>query len=122
MTPAPARATLWRPVLELARPQLERRLTQTCVEAVAAGQPALASQLEGACRQLAAPVSRCLVEETDASGRQLAVMRELLQQRLGPEGERIVKRCLARLVGLPAGSLDGLSLQELGERFGARLR
>jgi len=103
----------------LMRPQLEDRLTQACVEGLAGKQPTLASQLERPCRQLAAPTSRCLVQETDASGKGLAVLKELLQRELGPEGERIVKRCVARQLGLPASSLDGLSLRELTQRAGS---
>jgi hypothetical protein len=114
-----AQAGLWRPVLNLMRPQLEDRLTRTCVEGLAGQQPKLASQLEGPCRQLAGPTSRCLVKETDASGKGLAVLNELLKRELGPEGERILKRCIARQLGLPATSLDGLSLRDLTQRSGS---
>ncbi len=117
--PQTAQAGLWRPVLNMMRPQLEDRLTQACVEGLAAKQPNLANQLERPCRQLAAPTSRCLVQETDASGKGLAVLSELLQRELGPEGERIMKRCVARQLGLPASSLDGLSLRELTQRAGS---
>jgi hypothetical protein len=117
--PQTAHSSLWRPVLNLMRPRLEDRLTQVCVDGLAGKQPKLASQLERPCRQLAAPTSRCLVQETDASGKGLAVLSELLQRELGPEGERIVKRCIARQLGLPASSLDGLSLRELTQRSGS---
>jgi hypothetical protein len=62
---------------------------------------ALAANLEKPCRQLAAPVSRCLVEETDASGNSLAVVSDLLSGHLGETSELVVKRCAARLLGLP---------------------
>ncbi len=117
--PQTAHAGLWRPVLNMMRPQLEDRLTQVCVEGLAGKQPQLASQLERPCRQLASPASRCLVQETDASGKGLAVLSELLQRQLGPEGERIVKRCVARQLGLPASSLDGVSLRDLTQRSGS---
>jgi hypothetical protein len=117
---APARAGLLRPLLDLMRPQLEQRLTRICVEAVADRQPALADQLERPCQQLAASTSRCLVKETDASGKGLALLGELLQKELGPEGERIVKRCVARQLGLPAGSLEGIPLRQLTQRFSDR--
>ncbi|MCP9928990.1 hypothetical protein KBY90_13995 [Cyanobium sp. CH-040] len=119
---APARAGLLRPVLELMRPQLETRISRACVDGLAGDDPQLASQLQRPCRQLAAPASRCLVRETDASGKGLAVLGELMQQELGPEGERIVKRCLAQLVGLPANSLEGVSLPQLVQRFGGSRR
>jgi hypothetical protein len=120
--PQAVQAGLLRPVLNLMRPQLEDRLTRACVEGLAGNQQSLASQLERPCRQLAAPTSRCLVKETDASGKGLAVLGELLQRELGPEGERIVKRCIARQLGLPANSLDGMSLRELHQRFGSSRR
>lgn len=115
--PLPARAGLMRPVLELLRPQLEQRLAAICLEQATAGQSDLRQQLEQPCRQLARTTSRCLVEETDASGRALAVMTELLRQELGPESERIAKRCLARLVGLPPASLEAIPLRQLTDAF-----
>jgi hypothetical protein len=117
--PQAAQAGLLGPVLNLMRPQLEDRLTRACVEGLAGNQQSLASQLERPCRQLAAPTSRCLVKETDASGKGLAVLGELLQREMGPAGERIVKRCIARQLGLPANSLDGVSLREFHQRFGS---
>jgi hypothetical protein len=118
----PARAGVMRPVLELMRPQVENRIAETCVDALAGDVPALTAQLQGPCRQLAASTSRCLVRETDASGRGLVVLGELVRRELGPESERIVKRCIAQLVGLPADSLEGLSLQELAQRLGGSRR
>lgn len=118
----PARAGLMRPVLELMRPQLESRITRACVDGLAGDNPQLAAQLQQPCRQFAEPASRCLVRETDASGKGLAVVREMMQRELGPEGERIVKRCIAQMVGLPANSLDGVSFQKLVQRFGTAQR
>lgn len=117
LAPAPAQAGLMRPVLELVRPQMEQRLASICLERAAGGQAALQQQLEQPCRQLARTTSRCLVEETDASGKALTVMAELMHQQLGPESERITKRCLARLVGLPPGSLDAIPLRQLTDAF-----
>jgi hypothetical protein len=119
---SPAQASLMKPVLELMRPQLETRITRACVETLAGGAPQLAGQLEQPCRRIAAPASRCLVRETAAGGRELTVLGELLRQELGAESERIIKRCIAQMVGLPAGSLEGLSLRQLAERFGAASR
>ena len=115
--PAPARANLMRPVLELIRPQVEQRITSLCLEKAAAGQTSLRQQLEQPCRQLARTTSRCLVDETEASGKTLAVVGELLKQQLGPEGERIAKRCLARLVGLPPNSLEAIPLRQITGAF-----
>jgi hypothetical protein len=81
--------------------------------------PQLAGQLEPPCRRLAVPTSRCLVRETVASGNERAILADLMRQQLGVESERIVKRCIAQVTGLPAGSLEGVPLRQLAERFGA---
>ena len=114
---AAERAGLMRPVLELMRPQLEQRLNVLCLERASAGPAGLRGQLEQPCRQLARTSSRCLVEEADASGKALAVITELVRRQLGPEGERITKRCLARLMGLPPGSLEPIPLRQLTDAF-----
>lgn len=116
-TPPPAQASVMRPVLELIRPQVEQRISSLCLEKAAAGQAGLRQQLEQPCRQLARTTSRCLVDETEASGKTLEVVGELLRQQLGPEGERIAKRCLARLVGLPPNSLEAIPLRQITGAF-----
>ncbi len=118
--PAPAaRAGLLLPVLQLMRPQLESKLTEICLDNAASGNPELRRSLEKPCHQLAIPTSRCLIEETDSSGRGLGVVSELLAGRFGDDSEVVVKRCLARLFGLPADSLREMPLRQLARRFGA---
>jgi len=115
---APARAGLLRPLLMLLRPQLESHLAQLCVQTGAGDNPELAARLQDPCHKLAVPTSKCLIEETDnSSSRSVGVMSELLRGRFGDESERVVKRCLARLFGLPPDSLKELPLQELARRF-----
>jgi hypothetical protein len=116
----PAAAGLLRPVLMLMRPQLENRLAQVCVEAAAGGRPDLERTLQDPCRKLAIPTSRCLIEETDSTGRGLGVLTEMLGGRFGDDSEVVVKRCLARMFGLPAESLREVPLRELGRRFASR--
>ncbi len=118
VAPRPATAGLLRPVLLLMRPQLENRLARVCVEAAGGGRPDLEKSLQDPCRKLAIPTSRCLIEETDATGRGLGVLTEMLGGRFGDDSEVVVKRCLARLFGLPAESLRDVPLRELGRRFG----
>ena len=118
--PRPVSAGLLRPVLMLMRPQLENRLTQVCIEAAGGGRQELERALEDPCRKLAIPTSRCLIEETDATGRGLGVLTEMLGGRFGDDSEVVVKRCLARMFGLPADSLGEVPLRELGRRFGTR--
>ena len=118
----PARAGLLRPLLDLMQPQLASRLSRACVQQLAGGDAALASRLEQPCQRIAAPTSRCLIDETDRSGRGLGVLTELLAGRFGDDSEVVVKRCLTRQLGLPEGSLDDLPLRELVGRYAARMR
>ena len=112
-TMPPARAGLMRPVLMLIRPEV-------CLEAAAGGQEDLERTLRDPCRKIAGPTSRCLIEETDASGRGLGVLTEMLGGRFGDDSEAVVKRCLARMFGLPSESLRDVPLRELGRRFAGR--
>ncbi len=116
--PPAAGAGILGPVLMLMRPQLEHRLASACVTAAAGDDQDLASHLQDPCRKLAVPTSKCLIEETDSSGRGLGVLSELLAGRFGDDSEVVVKRCLARLFGLPADSLREVPLQDLARRFG----
>ncbi len=116
--PPPARAGLLRPVLMLLRPQLENQLTRVCVETASAGREDLERTLQDPCRKLAVPTSKCLIEETDSSGRSLGVLTEMIRGRFGDDSEEVVKRCLARMFGLPTDSLRDVPLRELGKRFG----
>lgn len=118
--PPPARAGLLTPVLQLMRPQLEARLAKVCVETAAGNNAELRRSLVEPCQQLAVPTSRCLIEETDSSGRGLGVVSELLSGRFGDDSEVVVKRCLARLFGIPADSLRDVRLRDLGRHIGAR--
>jgi hypothetical protein len=104
-------------VLMLMRPQLESRLARICVQATAGGRPELEASLRDPCQKLAVPTSKCLVEETDNSGRGLGVLSELLAGRFGDDSEDVVKRCLARMFGLPVDSLREVPLREIGRRF-----
>ena len=114
-----AEAGVWRPLLVLLRPQLEARLAKACVEAASGDNPELASRLQDPCRKLAAPTSRCLIEETESTGRGMGVLTGLMRGRFGDDSEVVVKRCLARLLGLPADTLRDVPLQELARRFGS---
>jgi hypothetical protein len=118
--PPPARAGLMRPVLMLLRPQLENQLTRVCVETASAGRADLEKSLQDPCRKLSVPTSKCLIEETDNSGRSLGVLTEMISGRFGDDSEEVVKRCLARMFGLPTDSLKDMPLRELGRRFGSR--
>lgn len=114
---SPASASLLMPVLELMRPRLESRLADLCIQTAAGGSARLSASLEDPCRKLARPTSRCLIEETNRTGRGLGVLTEMLGGRFGDDSEVVVKRCLARLLGLPVDSLKDVPLRDLTRRF-----
>jgi hypothetical protein len=116
-SPPPVSASLLGPVLRLMRPQLERKLSDVCVSAAAGGQASLERSLREPCRRLAAPASACLIAEAESSGRSFGVISELARGRLGDDSEVVVKRCVAKLLGLPADSLREVSLEDLQRRF-----
>ncbi len=99
------------------RPQLESRLAAACEQWASGGDAALAERLQRPCGALAKPASRCLIEESDRSGSSLVVIGELASGRLGETSEWVVKRCVSRLLGLPADSLDTVPLKDLAARF-----
>jgi hypothetical protein len=118
-TPSPAQAGLLAPMLQWIRPQLESRLVVLCLDNTAGSNPNLRRYLQDPCQKLAGPTSRCLIEETDQSGRGFEVMRDMVGGRFGDASEAVVKRCLARMFGLPPESLREVPLRELGRRFGS---
>jgi hypothetical protein len=122
LQPLEARAGLLTPLLQLMRPQLEERLARVCVTMASGGDRDLERSLQDPCRQLAGPTSRCLIEETDRSGRSLGVLSDLLGGRFGDDSEIVVKRCMARMFGLPSGVLDAVPLRQLAQRFAERSR
>ncbi|MCX5940492.1 MAG: hypothetical protein NTX18_05640 [Cyanobium sp. LacPavin_0818_WC50_MAG_67_9] len=105
------------PVLQLMRPQLEQRLKTVCMETGSSGNAALAAKLEAPCTQLARPTSQCLVQETADSGRSLAILGDMIRGDLGADSEVVVKRCMAKMLGLPADSLQAVPLKELVQGF-----
>lgn len=116
---APARAGLLSPLLSLMRPQLEARLTAACQQWASGGDRNLEARMAPPCRALAGPTSRCLIEETERSGRSFGVMTELLAGRFGDDSEVVVKRCAGRMLGLPADSFMDVPIRELARRFKA---
>ncbi len=114
----PAEASLLGPLLRLLRPQLEDRLAEVCVDAVAGAERGLQRSLREPCRRLAAPASACLIEEAERSGRSFAMITELVAGRIGDDGEVVIRRCAARLLGLPSESFRDVSLEDLRRRLG----
>ena len=118
-TPTAAQAGMLAPLLSLMRPQLELRISAACQQWASAGDKSLEERMGPPCRALAGPTSRCLVDETERSGRGLGVMSELLAGRFGDDSELVVKRCAGRLLGLPPESFQDVPIRELARRFKA---
>nr|WP_296418879.1 hypothetical protein [Vulcanococcus sp. DEBay_Sum22DG08_74] len=114
---APSQAGLLSPVLNLMRPQVEAKISEACLRWSAMGNRSLIERLTPACQALAAPTSRCLVAETQSSGRSLGVISELLAGRFGDDLEVVVKRCAGRMLGLSPETFGKLPLRDLAERF-----
>jgi hypothetical protein len=115
----PAQAGVLAPLLNLLRPQLEARIAGACQQWASGGDMALAEKMAPPCRALAGPTSRCLIEETESSGRSFGVLTELLAGRFGDDSEVVVKRCAGRLLGLPAESFMDVPIRDLAKRFKA---
>ncbi|QVV66636.1 hypothetical protein KJJ24_09010 [Synechococcus sp. LA31] len=113
----PAQAGLLGPLLNMMRPQLESRITAACQQWASGGDRSLEERMAPPCRALAGPTSRCLIEETERSGRTFGVMTELLAGRFGDDSEVVVKRCAGRLLGLPPDSFQDVPIRELARRF-----
>jgi len=124
-----AEAGLLQPLIQLLQPRIERRLVRECRQLtqqllsdmapeIAAGR-LLNSAVEQPCRSIARPVSECecLIRETSRSGRELGVLTELLEGRVGDDAGVVIQRCLASLTGLPRTSLNTIPVQELLERL-----
>ena len=122
-----ARAGLLQPLIQLLQPRIERRLMSECRQLTEqvlndfapdiASSRVLKRAVEQPCRTIAGPVSECLIRETSRSGRELGVLTELLEGRVGDDAGVVIERCVASLTGLPRSSLNTIPLQQLLERL-----
>ena len=122
-----ARAGLLQPLIQLLQPRIERRLISECRQLTEqvlndfapdiASSRVLKLAVEQPCRTIAGPVSECLIRETSRSGRELGVLTELLEGRVGDDAGVVIERCVASLTGLPRSSLNTIPLQQLLERL-----
>ena len=122
-----ARAGLLQPLIQLLPPRIERRLISECRQLTEqvlndfapdiASSRVLKLAVEQPCRTIAGPVSECLIRETSRSGRELGVLTELLEGRVGDDAGVVIERCVASLTGLPRSSLNTIPLQQLLERL-----
>lgn len=118
---APVRAGLLAPLLSVARPQLEASLARQCLSFSAGGDPQLQALMSRPCEALARPIAACLLSQTEASGRTLGVLTELIAGRFGDDSEVVVKRCLAITFGVPTDTFARVPLRRLAAAQGVRL-
>ena len=95
------------------RPRVEQRLKEECLKLVSSELSVLQNLVGDTCQSMARPASVCLIEETSRSGRELGVITELISGRIGDDGEVVIKRCLGKMLGLPATSLENLTWPEI---------
>ena len=122
-----ARAGLLQPLIQLLQPRIERRLISECRQLTEqvlndfapdiASSRVLKLAVEQPCRTIAGPVRECLIREISRSGRELGVLTELLEGRVGDNAGVVIERCVASLTGLPRSSLNTIPLQQLLERL-----
>ena len=122
-----ARAGLLQPLIQLLQPRIERRLISECRQLTEqvlndfapdiASSRVLKLAVEQPCRTIAGPVRECLIREISRSGRELGVLTELLEGRVGDDAGVVIERCVASLTGLPRSSLNTIPLQQLLERL-----
>ena len=101
----------------LMRPQLAAHLTKLCVDNIAGNNTSLRNELQGDCRKLSVPTSQCLLHEIDATGRGFSVISEMLAGHIGDDSEVVLKRCIAKMIGIPVNSLNNIPLRELTKQF-----
>ena len=113
----PVQAGLLSPIFWLARPRLERRLAKRCVELTAGDHDALRETMKPACKQFAKPVAKCLIKQTEVSGRAFGVIVEILRGEFGDDSEIVVKLCSASIFNLPANTFMDVPLSDILDQW-----
>ncbi|MEB3159757.1 MAG: hypothetical protein VKK03_09910 [Synechococcus sp.] len=109
--PQASRAGILQPLLEMMRPRMEAKISESCTELVrevSGGLDGVSLLAEGPCRSAAKPISACLVREAGHSHRELQMITELLRGQIGDDSRQVIRRCLSSMMGLPANGLDQL--------------
>lgn len=109
----PVEAGLFKPILNMMRPQIENSLRKECRRLTEGSHPIVIQIAAQGCQSIAASASECLLREASNSGRELGVLTELMGGRIGDDAEVVIERCLATTLGLPKSSLRDLQLLEL---------
>ena len=113
----PVEAGLLSPLFWLGRPRLERRLTKKCLELTAGENASLRQKMKPACKEFAKPVAKCLIKQTEASGRAFGVIVEIIRGEFGDDSEVVVKLCSASIFNLPANTFMDVLLIDILEQW-----
>ena len=113
----PVQAGLLSPLFWLGRPRLERRLTKKCVELTAGDNASLIERMKPACKNFTKPVAKCLIKQTEASGRAFGVIVEIIRGEFGDDSEVVVKLCSASIFNLPANTFMDVPLSDILEQW-----
>ena len=109
-------ASIFKPLLNLLRPQLENSLFGECVKLIGGIDQNLIIISSKACRLAVEPISNCLIKQADKSGKTLVVIKEIIQSKFGDASETVVKRCIASILMLPINSFQNIPLKQIFTR------
>ena len=113
----PAQAGLLSPLIWLVKPRLERHLAKQCIEITAGKDIDLKERMQQACKDFTKPLTTCLIKQTEASGRELGVIVEIIRGEFGNDIEVVAKRCSASILDLPTDTFKEVPLLEIIENL-----
>lgn len=73
--------------------------------------------MKPACKDFAKPVAKCLIKQTEASGRAFGVIVEIIRGEFGDDSEVVVKLCSASIFNLPANTFMDVPLSDVLEQW-----
>lgn len=106
-------AGIFKPLLNLLKPQLENSLYRECVKIIGGTDQNLVEISSKACRLVVQPISSCLINQADESGKTLVVIKEMILSKFGDASEIVVKRCFASMLLLPINSFQNIPLKQI---------
>jgi len=106
-------ASIFKPLLNLLKPQLQNSLYSECVKIIGGTDQNLIEISSKACRLIVQPISNCLINQADESGKTLIIIKEIIQSKFGDASEIVVKRCFASILMLPINSFQNIPLKQI---------
>ena len=110
-------AGIFKPLLNLLKPQLENSLYRECVKIIGGTDQNLVEISSKACRLVVQPISSCLINQADESGKTLVVIKEIILSKFGDASEIVVKRCFASMLMLPINSFQNVPIKQIFNRL-----